>query len=143
MDISGTISYDAVWSPDGKTIAWGSYPFRGGNVVELLDAATGSHQAALTGQMCSVWSIAYSPNAKLIGAGSDCGSVQVWDVKTGILQGQWALDGKGKTDVVSSIAFSPDSKQIAAYDLTIPTQQTIRLINLETGETTLINPDQH
>ncbi len=143
MDIGGTISYDAIWSPDGKTIALGSHPFQGGKVVALLDAATGSYQAALVGQMCNVWSIAYSPSAKLIGAGSDCGSVQVWDVETGVLQGQWTLDGKGKTDVVSSIVFSPDGRQLAAYDLTIPSQQTIRLINLDSGQTTLTNPNQH
>jgi WD40 repeat protein len=143
MDIGGTISYDAIWSPDGKTIALGSHPFQAGKVVALLDAATGSYQAALVGQMCNVWSIAYGPDAKLIGAGSDCGSVQVWDVKTGVLKGQWTLDGKGKTDVVSSIVFSPDGRQLAAYDLTIPSQQTIRLINLNTGQATLTNPKQH
>jgi WD40 repeat protein len=142
MDLSGTVSYDAIWSPDGKTIAWGSYPFQSGKVVGLLDAATGGFQSALIGQACAVWNIAYSPNAKLIGAGSNCGTVQVWDVKTGVLQDQWTFDGQGRTVIVVGIAFSPDGRQLAAYDLTMPDQLTIRLINLETGETMQVNPAQ-
>jgi WD40 repeat protein len=98
----------AAFSPDGKTLAIGSY--NGG--VHLWHIAT--HQIATpltggTGQNYQV--VAFSPNGKtMASASSDNGTVRLWDLATGQ---QIATLPTGDTSVAVSAAFSTDGKTLA------------------------------
>jgi WD40 repeat protein/transcriptional regulator with XRE-family HTH domain len=56
-----------------------------------------------------VWSVAYSPDGRLIGTASQDKTARIWDSATGKL----LLTLKGHTASVNGIAFSPDGKQVA------------------------------
>jgi WD40 repeat protein len=59
-----------------------------------------------------VRSLAWSPDGKLLAAGTRYGVTKVWDVK----KGQEVASLKGKGGDVWGVAFSPDSKTLAAAD---------------------------
>jgi WD40 repeat protein len=50
------------FSPDGKQVVSGSYD----QTVRLWDAATGARLQTLEGHTGSVWSVAFSPDGKLL-----------------------------------------------------------------------------
>src|SRR5947209_5060841 len=64
------------YSPDGKTLASGSYD----QTVRLWDVATGKEQATLQGHTDRVWSVRYSPDRKTLASGSGDGTIKLWDV---------------------------------------------------------------
>jgi WD40 repeat protein len=96
------------FSPDGKTLASGSYE---GTVI-LWDLATGK----LIGQLLSghtnvVSSVAFSPDGKTLASGSYDGTVILWNVATRQPIGQ-PLRWHGS--IVTSVAFSPDGNTLAS-----------------------------
>ena len=62
------------FSPDGNTIASGSYD----NTVRLWDAATGAHKQTLEGHRGNVQSVAFSPDGNTIASGSSDYTVRLW-----------------------------------------------------------------
>ncbi|MDL1873832.1 hypothetical protein FBQ85_01460 [Cytophagia bacterium CHB2] len=58
----------------------------------------------------AVETLAFSPNGKLLAAGSQDGAVRLWEVKTGRIIGTLS----GHQRAVSSVAFSPDGKVLAS-----------------------------
>ncbi|MFQ5858691.1 MAG: WD40 repeat domain-containing protein, partial [Anaerolineae bacterium] len=114
------------FSPDGQTLASGSRD----NTIILWDTSTvlsagvasgGTSGQRLAGHSDVVWSVAFSPDGQTL-ASSSCGELSVyegcrqgeirlWDVATGRLIGQPLA---GHTDVVWSVAFSPDGQSLAS-----------------------------
>ncbi|GIK64644.1 MAG: hypothetical protein BroJett018_24380 [Chloroflexota bacterium] len=92
--------YDAVFSPDGKTIATGGAD----GVIILWDTATGELDQRLEGHTATVTSLDFSSDGRWLLSGSIDRSVRLWDVATGILISRFLGDVEG----VWCVALSPD-----------------------------------
>jgi len=102
-------------SPDGKTLASGSYD----KTIILWNAETRRPLGQpLTGHAREVYSVAFSPNGRILASGSSDQTIILWDMETRQPIGQPLI---GHTDSVLSVAFSPDGKTLASssYDNTI------------------------
>jgi WD40 repeat protein len=75
----------AALSPDGKTFAAAA-----GNTILLWEMASGKERGRFTGHRESVWSLAFSPDGRLLASGGlDCTAL-VWDVLGMCPDGKWA-----------------------------------------------------
>ncbi len=74
----------------------------------------------------TVFSVAFSPNGRLLAAGTDSGEVRIWYAASGIPMCTY----QGHTDWVRCVTFSPDGNLLASSS----NDQTIRLWKLQTGE---------
>lgn len=121
------------FSPDGSKLAAGGY-----QVVTLFDAATGRELTRFGGHPGAVTSLAFSPDGKLLvvagGLPGKKGEVRVWDVSWAKSKGLWAVKTRpivldGPSDVVYSVAFSPNGKKLAAasydHDVTLWDVRTV------------------
>ena len=70
---TGEIS-SITYSPDGKTIATGSYD----STMHLWDANTGTFLRPFNGHTSSVYSIVYSPDGKVLANGNHNGTVRTF-----------------------------------------------------------------
>jgi tricorn protease-like protein/mono/diheme cytochrome c family protein len=101
------------FSPDGKILAVGGY-----QEVRLLDPATGTVTATLSGHADYVRSLAFSPDGTMLAAAGGppqrWGEIKIWDVQSH----QLLKTLKGHNDCIYSVAWSPDGKLIASgsYD---------------------------
>ncbi|MFE3381485.1 WD40 repeat domain-containing serine/threonine protein kinase [Streptomyces anulatus] len=91
------------FSPDGKTLATGSY---GEKAVRLWDVATGRNTSTLTNEITSA---AFSPDSKTLATSSTDNTVRLWDVATG----RNTRTLTGHTGAVWSVVFSPSGKVLA------------------------------
>lgn len=101
------------FTPDGKLIASAGWT----RTVHLWDAATGQEVRSLaipqqdaSGPPTSASCMALSPDGKLLAAGTFHGAVHAWDAATG----KYVRELKGKGQAIQTLAFSPDSKTLAA-----------------------------
>jgi RNA polymerase sigma factor (sigma-70 family) len=113
----------AAFSPDGRVVATASWD----HTIKLWDAAIGRELATLTGHKSAVLSLAFSPDGRLLASGGGnwwtaeapdhFGEVKLWDVPTR----QELATLHGHSDVVLSVAFTPDGQTLASagFDKTV------------------------
>jgi WD40 repeat protein len=110
---------EPVFSPDGRLIAMGRYLTRPGApsqsspvrapAMVLVDTVTGKARSLSTTECAAGWrSQAFSPDGKLLAAGTFCGQVSVWDAALGRRVGHpFSIGGE-----LARIAFEPNGKRI-------------------------------
>ena len=107
---SGVRERDAVWSPDGKTIAY--FSDRNGDEYELYlrpADGTGSERQLTSGVKAWKLTPVWSPDSKLIAFADKEHELHVADAVTGKV----TTTDKGAFDDIGSYSWSPDSRWIA------------------------------
>jgi RNA polymerase sigma factor (sigma-70 family) len=122
------------FAPDGKTLAVGSGrsldqvwsamtvvpPPAGGTRlgrITLWDVASGQELAVLPADVSGVYSLAFSPDGKLLAMGSSEAFVKLWRLDSP----SEPRTLRGHTALIRSLVFSPDGKTLASasHDLTV------------------------
>lgn len=109
VDQAGALEPHADWvacvtfSPDGKTLAAGSY-----ESVKLWDVAEQRELATLKSKTGFIRSLAFSTDGKLLATGG-YQAVTLWDVETRAVK----LPLAGHRGYVTAVAFAPDGKSLA------------------------------
>jgi WD40 repeat protein len=109
------------FSPDGKILAGDL-----SDEVRLWDASTGEQKQTLKPRSGGVWSIAFSPDNRLM-AGYGISSVDgkrtscltLWDVRSGAIIHSIEAGEAGSVAVPGTLAFSPDGKRLASAGVRI------------------------
>jgi RNA polymerase sigma factor (sigma-70 family) len=117
------------FSPDGKLMASGGFVNDKGNYfARLWDVATGKELRRFMHGKSSygIPSLAFSPDARILGTRAHDGRLRLFDVDTGKERKTFPADGGGRR--LGTVAFSPDSKTVAAAG------DAIRLFDVTTGE---------
>ena len=104
-------------------IAWGVYPSDQARYA-MLAAAASPETATFTSSDGGVYSVAFSPDGKVLATGDFGGTARLWNLATG-RQIASLPAGPG---AVGSMAFSPDGKMLATGEY-----KTARLWNVATG----------
>jgi WD40 repeat protein len=76
----------------------------------LWDAREGKFLHRLTGHLCFVSCVAFSPDGKRLVSGSEDWTVKVWDIAAG----RATLTLWGHTGRIREVAFSPDGKRLVS-----------------------------
>ncbi|MGD9724416.1 MAG: protein kinase [Pirellulales bacterium] len=94
------------FSHDGRLVATGSGPER---VIRIWDAETGALGERLSGVTFDVYTLAFSPDDRLLASGHRNGAVQLWDTAS------WCVSHQllGHAAAVRDLAFAADGHQLA------------------------------
>jgi len=98
--------YSLALSPDGQTLASGSYDQK----IKLWNVADGHEIRTLSGHNGAVFGLAFRPDGKLLASASADRTVKLWDVATG--ERRDTLSQPTKEQV--AVAWSEDGRRLAA-----------------------------
>lgn len=115
------------FSTDGQWLASGGDGENGEFGIYIWDTATGTHIYTLDGHTGQIMDVAFRKNGNLASASGD-GSLRLWDVRTQDEIRQFY----GQQDGLTSAAFSPDGKWLAAGSI----DGALRLWEVDTGRLT-------
>ena len=133
---------DLTFSPDGKTVAFGSL-----GEIHLWNTGTGDElniplvdREADIHNMPRVTALGFSPDGTTLVSGTNQGGIQTWNVATGKALAIFAKPtGQGNLEDILALRFSSDGTLLAGslYNL-------IRIWEVDTGNTLLsVNTDEH
>jgi RNA polymerase sigma factor (sigma-70 family) len=117
------------FSPDGKTMA---ITPPDGNAVQLWKLATGEVVASLPGG-AQGGPLAFSPDGRLLAGAGSRGVLKVWDVASGKERLSLA-PSQDQALFVSAVAFSRDSKRVAAFVYAAENQDCLTVWDLASGQ---------
>ena len=112
----------AIFSPDGKTLASGTYD----KDILLWDVKTRQLMGELSGHSAVIRSIAFNGDGSMMASGSQDNTIILWDMKT--RQSMSTLSGH--SNFVISVTFSPDGKSLASGS----EDMTVILWDVKTGQ---------
>lgn len=98
--------YGMALSPDGRTLATGSYDQK----VKLWDTSVGAELAVLTGHNGAIFGLSFRPDGKVLASASADRTVKLWEVPSGKRLDTFSQPLKEQT----LVTFSPDGKTVAA-----------------------------
>jgi WD40 repeat protein len=102
--VIGNVCTSVAFSPDGTKLAFGSW----NRQVGILDAATLQPTMQLKGHIEPIWSVAYSPDGRLIASAGNEGRIRIWSASNGAFESELVHAG-----AVHCVRFSPDGKYLA------------------------------
>lgn len=98
--------YSEALSPDGKTLATGSYDQK----IKLWNIETGQEIRTLSGHNGAIFSLAFRADGKILASASADRTVKLWDVASGERRDTLSQSLKE----IYAVAFSRDGKQLVA-----------------------------
>jgi len=98
--------YALALSPDGQTLATGSYDQK----IKLWSVADGAEVRVLKGHIGGVSGLSFRPDGKVLASASADRTIKLWEVATGKRLDTFSQPLKEQT----AVAFSPDGKTVAA-----------------------------
>jgi WD40 repeat protein len=126
--VAGDTLYDAVFSPDGKTIAAAGYDA----VIRLWDVSSGKQLGQLKGHNGAIYDLEYSPDGGVLISASADETVKVWNPKS--MQRLDTLSQPEGEVLVTKI--TKDGQHVLAGSA----DNRIRIWKLESKTTPTINP---
>ncbi len=98
--------YAAALSPDGSTLATGSYDQQ----IKLWNVADGRERLTITGHNGAIYDLAFHPQGHILASASADRTVKLWNVATGA-----RLDTLSQSlKEINAVVFSPDGQRLLA-----------------------------
>ena len=114
-------------SPDGRTLAVAGYLSHANDGeygrIRLINIETGEQTGLLKGQSGAIYSLAFSPDGKLLASGSSDQTVRIWEIGTdgSSNSGKAVATLEGHRDNIYGMDFAPDNSKVvsASHDHTL------------------------
>ncbi|NES71613.1 MAG: serine/threonine protein kinase, partial [Okeania sp. SIO2D1] len=84
--------------------------YRADKTIYVWDTKTWNLKYNLEGHSGAIWSLAISPDNRILVSGSNDGTIKVWNLLTGTLKTTLT----GHTGIITTLAFSPDNQTLAS-----------------------------
>jgi WD40 repeat protein len=115
LEGQGGVIWAMAFSPDGQRIAavtaTGKFSFVANGTdrtIRLWDVGTGRQRLALEGPAAGSWSIAWSPDGRVLATGGEDSNIRLWELATATERAGLA----GHQGPVSALLFTPEGKRL-------------------------------